>query len=293
MDLPQGLDWVRRSPAGRAWLAALPTWLAECAERWSLRLGPPFRQAYASLALPADLPDGGAAVLKLQYPDEESRHEADALAHWDGDAAIRLLAHDPARRALLLERCRPGTPLHDLPPDQALDAVIGLLPRLWRPAGAPFTPLAQEAAGWVDRMPRAWELAGRPYERRLLDAALDLLTGLASSQGEQVLVNQDLHAGNILAADGLAGDRGPWLAIDPKPLTGERAFSAVPMVRGSELGHTPAAVRRRLDRLSADLGLDRDRVQGWTIGHTLAWSVADGTVFPQKIDVVRWLLDGD
>ncbi|WP_444948758.1 aminoglycoside phosphotransferase family protein [Micromonospora ureilytica] len=308
MDLPEGLDWVRGSPAGRAWLTALPTWLAECAERWSLRLGPPFRYAYASLALPADLPDGTAAVLKLQYPDEESRHEADALAHWNGDGAIRLLAHDPGRRALLVERCQPGTPLHDLPPDRALDAVIGLLPRLWRPAAAPFTPLSEEAAGWVDRMPRAWERAGQPYERRLLDAALDLLGGLASSQGEQVLVNQDLHAGNILAADGhdanrLAGNalaadghaagRGPWLVIDPKPLTGEREFTVVPVVRGPELGHSPAAVRHRLDRLSTELGLDRERVRGWTIGHTLAWSVADDSVFPQKIDVVRWLLDSN
>ncbi|MET8089359.1 aminoglycoside phosphotransferase family protein [Micromonospora sp. NPDC005220] len=293
MDLPEGLDWVRGSPAGRDWLATLPTWLTECAERWSLRIGPPFRYAYASLALPVDLPDGTAAVLKLQYPDEESRYEADALAHWDGDGAIRLLAHDPQRRALLLERCRPGTPLHDLPPSRALDAVTGLLPRLWRPAGAPFTPLAQEAAGWIDRMPRAWERTGRPYERRLLDAALDLLTGLASSQSEQVLVNQDLHAGNILAADALAADRGPWLAIDPKPLTGEREFSVVPMVRGPELGHAPDAVRHRLDRLSTQLGLDRERVRGWTIGHTLAWGVAGDVVFSQQIDVVRWLLDDE
>ncbi|MEH0929206.1 aminoglycoside phosphotransferase family protein [Micromonospora sp. CPCC 205558] len=288
MDLPEGLDWVRASPAGRAWIATLPTWLAECTERWSLRLGPPFGYAYASLALPAHLPDGTPVVLKLQYPDEESRHEADALAHWDGDGAVRLLAHDPHRRALLLERCQPGTPLHDLPLDPALDAMTGLLPRLWRPAGTPFTPLAQEAAGWIDRMPRAWERAGRPYERRLLDAALDLLGGLASSQGEQVLVNQDLHAGNVLAAD-----RGPWLAIDPKPLTGEREFSVVPLVRGPELGHSPAAVQHRLARLSTELGLDRERVRGWTIGHTLAWSISDDIVSPENIEVVRWLLDGD
>ncbi|MEU8185343.1 aminoglycoside phosphotransferase family protein [Micromonospora sp. NPDC049044] len=49
-------------------------------------------------------------MLKLQYPDDDSRREADALAHWDGDGAIRLLAHDPERRALLVERCRPGSP---------------------------------------------------------------------------------------------------------------------------------------------------------------------------------------
>ncbi|RLP82602.1 aminoglycoside phosphotransferase [Micromonospora sp. BL4] len=288
MDLPEGLDWVRGSPAGRDWLAILPTWLAECTERWSLRLGPPFEYAYASLALPVDLPDGTAAVLKLQYPDDDSRHEADALAHWDGDGAIRLLAHDRQRRALLVERCQPGTALHELPMDRALDAVTALLPRLWRPTGAPFTPLAEEAAGWIDRMPGNWERAGRPYERRLLDAALDLLAGLAASQGEQVLVNQDLHAGNVLAAD-----REPWLAIDPKPLTGEREFSVVPMVRGRELGHSPAAVRHRLDRLSTELGLDAERVRGWTIGHTLAWSIADDVVLPHQVEVVRWLLGGD
>ncbi|MET7820229.1 aminoglycoside phosphotransferase family protein [Micromonospora zamorensis] len=286
MDLPEGLDWVRTTPAGRTWLGTLPTWLAECTERWSLRLGPPFRYAYASLALPADLPDGTAAVLKLQYPDEDSRHEADALAQWNGDGAIRLLAHDPERRALLVERCQPGAPLHELPMDRALDAVTALLPRLWRPAGAPFTPLAEEAAGWIDRLPDHWERAGRPYERRLLDTALDLLAGLASSQGEQVLVNQDLHAGNVLAAD-----REPWLAIDPKPLTGEREFSVVPMVRGRELGHSPTAVRHRLDRLTAELGLDRERARGWTIGHTLAWSIDGAVVFPHQVEVVRWLLD--
>ncbi|GAB3954567.1 hypothetical protein GCM10027614_61870 [Micromonospora vulcania] len=109
MELPEGLDWVRASPSGRAWLDALPGWLTECAERWSLRLGTPFRYAFASLALPAELPDGTAAVLKLQYPDPESQHEADALAHWNDDGAIRLLGHDPRRRALLVERCRPGT----------------------------------------------------------------------------------------------------------------------------------------------------------------------------------------
>ncbi|MET7877315.1 aminoglycoside phosphotransferase family protein [Micromonospora profundi] len=288
MDLPTGLDWVRGSPTGQAWLATLPTWLAECAERWSLRLGNPFEYAYASLAVPAELPDGTAAVLKLQYPDDDSRHEADALTHWDGDGAVRLLTHDPQRRALLVERCRPGTALHQLPMDQALDVMVGLLPRLWRPAGEPFTPLADEAAGWIHRMPGTWERAGRPYQRRLLDAALDLLAGLASSQGEQVLVNQDLHAGNVLAAD-----REPWLVIDPKPLTGEREFSVVPMVRGQELGHSPTAVRHRLHRLSDELGLDRERVRGWTIGHTLAWSIADDIVFPHQIEVVRWLLDED
>ncbi|WP_089008091.1 aminoglycoside phosphotransferase family protein [Micromonospora viridifaciens] len=61
--------------------------------------------------MPAELPDGTPAVLKLQYPDADSGQEATALAHWAGAGAIRLLADDPSRRALLVERCVPGTPL--------------------------------------------------------------------------------------------------------------------------------------------------------------------------------------
>ncbi|WP_328824244.1 aminoglycoside phosphotransferase family protein [Verrucosispora sioxanthis] len=238
------------------------------------------------LAVPAELPDGTRAVLKVQFPDAESAHEATALRSWDGAGAVRLLAHDPGLRALLVERCDPGTPLHAVPLDEALDAVVALLPRLWVPAGQPFLSLAEAAAGWASRLPAKWERAGRPFERRLVEVALDQLNGLAGSQGEQVLVNQDLHAANVLRAE-----REPWLVIDPKPLVGEREFSVVAMVRGTELGHSRAAVRRRLDRLSAELGLDRDRVVGWTIGQTMAWSIDGDRVFTDHAEVVRWLLD--
>ncbi|MDG4793742.1 aminoglycoside phosphotransferase family protein [Micromonospora sp. WMMD1082] len=297
LRIPEELTWLRGMAGGPQWLAELPDRVATCAQRWSLCVGPPFGYGMTSLVVPADLLDGTRAVLKVQFPDPESEHEATALRCWDGDGAVRLLAHDPDLRALLVERCDPGTPLRTLPLDDALDVVVALLPRLWTPPGPaaggveraigwPFTSLAEEVAGWTVRLPVAWERAGRPFERRLVDAALDLLTGLAGSQGEQVLVNQDLHAANVLRAE-----REPWLVIDPKPLVGEREFSVVPMVRGTELGHSPAAVRRRLDRLSGELGLDRDRVRGWTIGQTMAWSIAPDHVYTSHLDVVRWLLD--
>jgi streptomycin 6-kinase len=118
--------------------------------------------------------------------------------------------------------------------------------------------------------------------------ALDLLSGLAESQGEQVLLHQDLHGDNVLAAT-----REPWLAIDPKPLAGEREFSAAPIVRSSEFGHSREQVWYRLDKLTADLGLDRERALGWTIGQTVAWAFEDdGWVSGTHLDTVRWLLDG-
>jgi streptomycin 6-kinase len=283
-DIPPNLTWLRTVDGGPAWLASLPSLAGLCAERWELRLGAPFPASFVSLAVPADGPDG-PVVLKLQFPERESAREADALRAWNGGGAIRLLDHDPARHALLLERCRPGTPLATAP-DRALDVLIGLLPGLWVPVGRPFQSLADEAAHWAAGLDAAWVRAGRPFERLLVDAALAALRDLPSSQGEQVLLHQDLHGDNVLAAE-----REPWLAIDPKPLAGEREFAVAPIVRSSELGHGRREVLHRLDRLTAELGLDRERARLWTVAQTIAWCF-DSSVPVPHIETVRWLLEG-
>ena len=67
------------------------------------------------LEAPVDTPtlarrSGGRLVLKLNAPSHvEADTEADALERWEGRGAVRLVARDDARRALLLERCVPGT----------------------------------------------------------------------------------------------------------------------------------------------------------------------------------------
>src|SRR4051794_6809798 len=161
----EGLAWLAESAEGAEWLERLPDMLADCTGRWSLELGDPFAEAFESLAVPARRPDGTAVVLKLAFTGREKEHEAAALAHWGGDGAVRLLDHAPERNALLLERAEPGTPLSAEPIDAALDALADLLPRLWKPAGAPFRTLADEAAWWAGDLPGDWEQAGRPYER--------------------------------------------------------------------------------------------------------------------------------
>jgi streptomycin 6-kinase len=264
-------------------VAAVAAGVAECARRFRLTLGEPYPQGAAGYAVRATTAAGTPAVLKLIHPHRESEHEADALARWDGDGAVRLLDRDDARHAILLERCEPGTPLSAAGADVALDVLIGLLPRLWVPAGAPFHTLADEAGWWASYLPDEWEAAGRPFERRLLDAAVDAIAALAPTQGEQVLVHQDLHGENVLAAV-----REPWLVIDPKPLAGEREFALAPIVRSCELGHSRSAVLHRLDRLTATLGLDRERTRSWTSAQTVAWAIGGPR---EHLDVVRWLLE--
>jgi len=237
------------------------------------------------LVAPAVTAGGEDVVLKVQEPHRESEHEAAALELWDGDGAIRLVDSDPEEHALLLERCVPGTPLSAAGAETALAVYIELLPRLWKPAGAPFGTLAAEAAWWADSLEETWERFAKPFERRLLDAALEALHELPLTQGQHVLLHQDLHGDNVLAAQ-----REPWLAIDPKPLAGEREFGIAPIVRSRELGHSKRDVLQRFDRLTTELGLDRERARGWTIGQTIAWSF-DGEHHQTHVETARWLLE--
>ncbi len=260
-----------------AWRASVDRLAAECAERWRLRLGEPYAPGVVGHVVRAELEDGTTAVLKLFWPHREAEQEADALERWDGDGAVRLLARDDERHALLLERCEPGTHLSQA--DDPLGVLIDLLPRLWK-RGDGFRTLAEEAEHWLEE----GDLRDVP-DRRLREAAVHYLRELVPSQGEQVLLHQDLHGENVLAAQ-----REPWLVIDPKPLAGEREFAAAPIVRSCELGHSKRQALYRLDRLCAELGLDRERARGWTIAQTVAW-LGGSDAIPTHLETLGWLLE--
>ena len=253
--------------------------LQAAAKRWSLTLGEPYVQGAAGYTTRATTADGTSVVLKVFKPHREAEHEADALELWDGEGAVRLLRRSDDGCALVLERCEPGCPLSTLEPASALDVMIALLPRLWVPAGEPFRTLADVAAWWASYLPEQWR-----GERRLLDAALDAIEALSPTQGEKVLLHQDLHFDNVLAAQ-----REPWLVIDPKPLIGEREFQVAPIARSLEIGYSKRDLLYRFDRVTSDLDLDRDRARGWTVAQTLAWT--GGRRAAQHVQTVEWLLE--
>ena len=107
----------RKTPERAAWLDRLPDALRKLERRWSLTLGAPFDGEDVSCAwvAPVALADGTSAVLKLGMPHMEAEHELQGLRFWDGDPTVRLLESDDELGAMLLERCRPGTTLRDLP----------------------------------------------------------------------------------------------------------------------------------------------------------------------------------
>jgi streptomycin 6-kinase len=282
MRIPATLKWLERHETGKLWLAELPRFVVELVRRWDLEIGAPFEGSNVSYVAPV-VRGTDQMDLKVQWPHEECAHEADALRLWNGAGAVRLLAQDAERHALLLERCLPGTCLAVAPGVDPLSVLINLLPRLWKAAGPPFKFLKSEAQDWATTLHSYWVAAGQRCERKLVDTAAEFIEHLSHSQGEQVLVHQDLHGANILASQ-----REPWLVIDPKPLTAEREFSLAPIIRSFEFGHSQTEVIYRLNRLSSELRLDRERVRRWTIAKTVAWSF-DSAYADRHYETVRWL----
>jgi streptomycin 6-kinase len=278
IEIPSALAWWRQRADGAAWLERLPRLVAECAERWELRVSPAYPDSHVSFVAPVERADGVRAVLKVYFPDIwENEQEGDALAHWDGRGAVRLLERDRERRTLLIERCDPGTPLWTIADEDEVNGIaVGVLRRLWRPALGehPFRLLADDAGEWAETFPHAWERLGRPFERTLVDTAVSAVRELAPTQGDAVVLHQDFHSGNVLRAE-----REPWLAIDPQPLVGEREYDAASLLRDriDVLVANPnpeRRLRRRLDVLAAELDLDRDRIRRWGVVHALAWGVS-------------------
>ena len=225
-------------------------WVAgRVASEWGLVIGAPFQLSNYSYVAPA----GPDAVLKVRpADDEESVHEADALELWAGNGAVRLLRADWSRCVLLLERASPGSDLAALDSDAAATIAVDVGARLWRPAAAPFR--------WIgDHVPR-WLAQANPSSaasQRLVGHARELFDQL-DVRGD-TLVHGDFHHHNILDA----GSR--YVAIDPKPMVGEREFDVPPFLwnpLGSKM--TEEETERRLT-VFADAGLDQTRMRAWAL----------------------------
>jgi streptomycin 6-kinase len=222
---------------------------AEVAAEWGVELGEPLALSRYSYVAPA----GDDAVLKVTPPDDdESDEEADALALWDGDGAVRLLRRDQQRRALLLERAWPGNDIAKLPDGEATAIAVGVGTRLWRPAAEPFRWVGDHVPRWLDQAERS-DQEGRD----LIPLARELYGSL--EVGRSVLVHGDFHHHNILAS----GDR--YLAIDAKAMLGEPEYDIPSFLRN------PLSYDMRLDvterRLAAfaAAGLDERRMRAWTL----------------------------
>lgn len=281
---------------GRAWADALPALADDLLDHWALRPDGPPAHGMGSLVLPVRRADGTPAVLKLQPVTEDNAGAPLGLRTWAGAGVVRLLDHDPGSGAQLLERLDATRPLSSVSDDEEATRILaGLLARLVAvPAPPGLRRLGDIAAAMLDQAPRAVPALRDPDERRLVATCAAAVAELVGEAGDRLL-HWDLHADNVLA-----GQREPWLAIDPEPLAGDPGFDLWPALddRWSAVvasGDVRRAVLRRFDLLTEVLDLDRQRAVGWTLGRVLQnalWDVADGrtALAPSQVATARALL---
>ena len=276
MRLPEGVLGMAGRDVGWAdWVDRLPRLADDLLAEWELAVDGAATHGYCSLVVPVRTTARIPAVLKVTYDgDDESEHEHLALQHWAGRGAVRLLRADPRRRALLLERLH-REDLGGLWDLEACEVVAGLYAQLHVPA----LPQLRSLTSYVDRWGRELAALPRsaPLPRRLVEQAVSLGRSLVADDASTgTMIHGDLHYANVLA-----GDRAPWLAIDPKPMSGDPHYEPAPMLwnRFDELqGDVRNGLRRRFHTLVDAAGLDEDRARDWVVVrmmHNALWALQD------------------
>ena len=261
-----------RGPEWADFVDGLPRTVRALLDEWELRRDGWMMHGYCSLVVPVLTSGGDRKVLKVSFVDEETEHEHLALARWGGHGAVRMERADPARGAMLLERLGDRT-LQETWDIEACTAVGELYRQLHVPAPGKLRLLSSAVARWAEELAALPTAA--PPPRRLVEQAVALGRDLATDTDTVgTLVHGDLHYTNVLSAG-----RQPWLAIDPKPLSGDPHFEPAPMLwnRYDELTASPFgvrdAVRRRFHTLVDTAELDEDRARHWVVVRMLVLAV--------------------
>jgi len=277
-------------PDGATWARGLPRLIADLLGDWGLTPIGASRTGRTAVVVPVQR-DGGPLALKVGWPHRESAGEHLALRRWAGDGAVRLIAADPGRGALLLEALDADHDLGEEWIDEACAVIGGLLRRLHVPALPQLVRLSDVVRDQLDRA----LAAPVTVPRRYLEQTASLLGDLTSQPGgDATLIHTDLHFANVLA-----GDREPWLAIDPKPMAGHPGYELLPVLRNraEELGTGSAlrwSLRRRIEIVCEAAGIDEDSARAWTIVRATldaTWAGQDPAARSLVIAIVKAMND--
>ncbi|HZO87683.1 MAG TPA: aminoglycoside phosphotransferase family protein [Chthonomonadaceae bacterium] len=278
----------REGDAGRQWIDHLPNLVEGLCQQWGLVIDGRPMHGYLGLVVPVRQGSERCA-LKVAWRDESTAHEAIALATWNGKGAVRLLAAEPTRGAMLLERLNSRRTLNDVGVEEAIAVAGHLLRRLAVPAPEGLARLKEVGGRLSETLPERWERYGRPMPRRQLEVACDLAVQLGASAGG-LLVNYDLHY-----ADVLAGEREPWLAVDPKVVVGDPEYGVAQLLwRRLEDMQAQGGLDRHFQALIEAAELDSDLARSWTLIRCVdywLWGLSVGlTEDPARCKVILdWL----
>lgn len=267
---------------GRAWAHRLPEQVTVFCDEWGLTLGAADYDFSYSFVIPVERLGGEHAVLKLRVPTRDFVCELNALATYDGEGMCRLLEHDPARGAVLLERVEPGVPLREVgETPESVSAAASVMRRLRKPPSPdyPLPPLIEWWRRARDGL-RARSAGGPgPFPAGFVEEADAIYADLFADPAGHVVLHGDLHHWNVLSSH-----RDGWLAIDPHGVTGPPecevgAFMLNPNDGALVRPDVRELLGRRLDQFSHELGMDRETLRRASFAYgvlSTTWSTEDG-----------------
>lgn len=211
-------------------------------------------------------------MLKLLIPDPDLGDQIPTLVAADGRGYVRVLAHDLARSAILLESLGPSVDRSWLAPGAQVDIVCQLLLDVW-PLGPP-QPRARrlvrdKAAELRDLILRLLGKADPGCPAQVIDQALAYADARSAAlvPDQCVWVHGDAAPSNVLAvASPRKGDRTGFVFVDPSPFFGDPAYDLGVLMRdwsrerASDFGST---MHRYCQHAAARTGIDKTAIWQW------------------------------
>jgi len=199
------------SPEGRAWMADVPSLLHDLARQWNLiTTDDLFCHGCNAVVFPVRRGSRPLA-LKLAWPIDQARGEADALTAWRARGIVELVAADVPRGALLLERLDASRSLAGVPLAEAAATAGALARTLAIEASGSFPSVRAEARQLTTTLQARQRLLHDPVPGPWIGLAVRLAADLADDPA-RLLVHTDLQDGNVLVS---RRPSQPWVAIDP------------------------------------------------------------------------------
>lgn len=274
IEIPRSFrEMPRWEREGTAWLDTLPSLLAEMCGIWRLRPDGTALHGSNAIALPVTR-DAVRLILRLTPPHDAFQLEIDALEFWAGRGTVRLIEHDVEAGAMLLERLDTTHTLASLPLAEAVPLIARLMRRLSIPITDPTVVSTADVVSARSLMLSAeWERLGQPFDQSVLERTLTIARDLNSTPGDRA-VNGDLHFDQVLA-----GEREPWLAVDPVLLRGDLEYdlARVLWTRLDEMSDDDVVFH--FETIVREAQLDHERARKWVFYRSVEywlWGLTHG-----------------
>jgi streptomycin 6-kinase len=247
--------------------------LDELQDRWSVRIGESHGGGTFGLVASASRVDGNQVVVKVSLPDDGFGERVRILDVAQGRGYVRLLAHDPARQALLLEALGPSMAAVGEPPEKQLVRLSATLAEAWQVpprAGATVAPEEEKGHTLCVMVEQLWEQLHRPCPSAVVEQAVDYARRRSAEfrLDRCVVVHGDPHPGNALQVRSPRFGAGSgYVFVDPDGFLAHPAYDLGVALRDwcDELleGDAMRLVQAWCRLLARESGVDETAIWEW------------------------------